>query len=160
MPYKVTTAGMDDLTRMLDGLGNAAQGVASAGLYDGAGVMADAVSRSVHGIDTEPFHYAAGGRTRKPSPEEKALITSAPHGVAKFQKRGTEVNTSVGLTTAGYGKLGNKTKPIPLIANAINSGTSFMQRQPFFRKAVSQGRSNALTAIENGINKAIEEMTK
>ena len=160
MPYKVTTAGMDSLTQMLDKLGNAAQGVASAGLYEGAGVMADAVSRSVRGIDTEPFHYAAGGQTRKPSPEEKALIESAPHGVTKFRKTGTEVSTSVGYSKSGYGRLGKKTKPIPLIANSINSGTSFMKKQPFFRKAVSQNQNAALTAIENGIYKAIEEMTK
>ena len=160
MPYKVTTAGMDSLTQMLDKLGNAAQGVASAGLYEGAGVMADAVSRSVRGIDTEPFHYAAGGRTRKPSPEEKALIESAPHGVTKFRKTGTDVSTSVGFSKSGYGKLAGRTKPIPLIANSINSGTSFMEKQPFFRKAVSQNRKAALAAIEDGINKRIEEITK
>ena len=123
MPYNVTTAGNDELTQMLESLGNAAQGVASAGLYEGAGVMADAVSRSVRGIDTEPFHYAADGHTRKPSPEEKALLEAAPKGVAKFRKTGTEVNTDVGLSNAGYGMLGNKLVPIPKIANAINSGT-------------------------------------
>ena len=108
MPYNVTTAGNDELTQMLESLGNAAQGVASAGLYEGAGVMADAVSRSVRGIDTEPFHYAADGHTRKPSPEEKALLEAAPKGVAKFRKTGTSVDTSVGLSSAGYGMLGNR----------------------------------------------------
>ena len=160
MPYSVSTAGMDDLTQMLEDLGGAAQGVASAGLYEGAGVMADAVSQSVRGIDTEPFRYATGGHQRKPSPEEKALLEAAPKGVAKFKKSGTSVDTSVGLSRAGYGMLGKKLKPIPLIANSINSGTSFMKKQPFFRKAVSKNRGNTLTAIEDGINKAIEQMTK
>ena len=160
MPYNVTTAGNDELTQMLESLGNAAHGVASAGLYEGAGVMADAVSRSVRGIDTEPFHYAADGHTRKPSPEEKALLEAAPKGVAKFRKTGTSVDTSVGLSSAGYGMLGNRMKPIPQIANAINSGTSFMKKQPFFRKAVKQNEKAALSAIEGGINKAIEQMTK
>ena len=160
MSYNVTTAGNDELTQMLESLGNAAQGVASAGLYEGAGVMADAVSRSVRGIDTEPFHYATDGHTRKPSPEEKALLEAAPKGVAKFRKTGTSVDTSVGLSSAGYGMLGNRLKPIPQIANAINSGTSFMKKQPFFRKAVKQNEKAALSAIEGGINKAINEMTK
>ena len=160
MSYNVTTAGMDNLTQMLEGLGDAAQGVASVGLYEGAGVMADAVSRSVRDIDTEPFHYATGGKTRKPSPEEKALVEAAPAGVAKFRKTGTEVNTDVGLSNAGYGMLGSRLVPIPKIANAINSGTSFMKKQPFFRKAVTRNKAAALAAIERGVLEKIEQMTK
>ena len=160
MPYKVSTTGMDELTKQLENLGNAAHGVAAASLYEGAGVIADAVSRAVQGIATEPFRYVKNGSTRKPSPEEKALLEAASKGVAKFKHTGTDVNTSVGLANSGYGKLGGVTKPIPVIANAINSGTSFMQKQPFFRKAVSQNKAAALAAIERGVNKRIDEMTK
>lgn len=38
-------------------------------------------------------------------------------------------------------------KPIGVIANAINSGTSFMEKQPFFRRAVSRGTRKAKAAI-------------
>jgi len=38
-------------------------------------------------------------------------------------------------------------KPIGVIANAINSGTSFMDKQPFFRRAVSRGTKKAKAAI-------------
>ena len=160
MAYTVTTDGMDELGRMLSKLGNAAQGVAAASLYEGAGVMADAVSQAVHGIATEPFRYAAGGRKRKASPEEKALLEEAPKGVSKFRKNGVSVDTSVGLGNSGYGQLGGKTKPLPQIANAINSGTSFMEKQPFFRKAVSRAKGPALKTIDGGIQKRIEEITK
>ena len=158
MAYKVTTEGMDDLTQMLKDLGKAATGVASAGLYEGAGIMADSVSRAVHGIATSPFRYAKGWK-RKPSPEEKALLESASKGVAKFRKNGLSVDTSVGLANSGYGQLGNKIVPIPKIANAINSGTSFMDKQPFFRKAVSQASSKAVSAIDQEIEKRIEKIT-
>ena len=160
MAYKVSTDGMDDLTKMLRSLGDAAQGVAAGGLYEGAGVMADAVSRAVRGIATEPFRYAGNGRKRKPSPEEKAILEAAPKGVAKFRKNGMSVETSVGLGSSGYAQLGNKTKPVPVIANAINSGTSFMEKQPFFRKAVSQAKSRAVQAIDDSIRKKIDEITK
>ena len=160
MAYTVNTDGMDELSGMLRKLGNAAQGVAAASLYEGAGVMADAVSQAVHGIATEPFRYAVGGHRRKPSPEEKALLEAAPKGVAKFRKNGVSVDTSVGLGLSGYGQIKDKTKPVPQIANAINSGTSFMEKQPFFRKAVSQAKGQALKTIDSGIQKRIEEMTK
>lgn len=166
MPYTMKTDGMEELSRMLSKLGNAAQGVAAASLYEGAGVMADAVSQAVHGIATEPFKYATEGQKRKPSQEEKAILIAASKGVAKFRKNGVSVDTSVGIGK-GYGRIrwnharsglrtkykvgyggkaqpsqtqegkssGVSAKPVEVIANAINSGTSFMEKQPFFHEA-------------------------
>jgi len=189
MPFTIATEGMEELYRQLDKLGEKAAGVASLGLYEGAGVVADKVSSAVQGIATEEFHYVKNG-TRKPSPEEKALVNNAPKGVAKFRKNGLSVQTSVGIKN-GYGAItwnharsGNRTKykigfggvasssysqegkssgisakPVELIANAINSGTSFMQKQPFLRKAFSQSKGAAVSAIENRINEEIEKLT-
>ena len=160
MPFSVQWDGADELLRKMDKLPEKAAKVAAQALYEGAGVMADAVSQAVRGIATEPFRYAVGGHRRKPSPEEKALLEAAPKGVAKFRKNGVSVDTSVGLGLSGYGQIKDKTKPVPQIANAINSGTSFMEKQPFFRKAVSQAKGQALKTIDSGIQKRIEEMTK
>ena len=157
MPCKISTEGMGELEQMLRNAGEAAQGAASAGLYEGAGVIADAVSSAVRGIATKPFRYAVGGYRRKPSPEEKALLEAAPMGVAKFKKNGISVDTSVGLSNAGYGELNGKRKPIPQIANAINHGTSFMEKQPFFRKAVSQNAGKALEVMDRKIREKIDE---
>ena len=160
MAYSISTTGMDELLGKLKLAGEAAQSVAAASLYEGAGVVADAVSQAVRGIATEPFHYAAGGNQRMPSPEEKALLESAPKGVAKFSKNGVSVNTNVGLSNAGYGRLGSVTKPIPQIANAINSGTSFMSKQPFIRQASAKGRGKAMAAIKATIEEAFDKITK
>ena len=157
MPFKFEVQGFDELQRKLQELGEKGQQIAAKGLYEGAGVMADKVSQSVRGIDTAPFRYAKDGTQRKPSPEEKAILLAARTGVAKFRKDGNSLQTSVGMQNSGYAKLGNVTKPIPQIANAINSGTSFMAKQPFFRKAVSQGKGPAETAIEESIRKQLEE---
>ena len=190
MAYKVSTEGMDELFSKLNSLGNAAQGVAAAGLFEGAGVMADAVSRGVQGISTDPFRYATGGEQRKPSPEEKAMLEAAPKGISRFRKDGLSVDTSVGFSRAGYGKIswnharggtrtkykigkngktlstaptrgkstGGSVKPVEVIANAINSGTSFMQRQPFFRKAVNSAKAKAIQAIDTEIENRIDQI--
>lgn len=187
MPYNISTEGMEELEQMLEQAGDAAQGAASAGLFEGAKVIADAVSGAVRGIATSPFKYAKGGK-RQPSPEEKAILEAAPKGVAKFKKSGGSVDTSVGFSQSGYARItwnharsgmrtkykmgyggmataststegkstGISAKPIPVIANAINSGTSFMEKQPFFRKAVSQNRGKAQKAIEDKLLKMIE----
>lgn len=158
MAYKVSTSGIQKLTDMLKNAGDAAHDIAAESLYEGAGVMADAVSRAVESIVTEPFRYAAGGHKRLPSPEEKALLEKADKGVAHFRDDGGSVQTSVGLNATGYGQINGRTKPVPMIANAVNSGTSFMTKQPFYRRAMSQTKSAALTKIEDGIKSRIEKL--
>ena len=153
MPFSIKVDGLSELIRKMDQMPEKAADVAALALYDGAGVVADAVSQAVRGIATEPFQYAAGGRKRKASPEEKAIIENAQKGVAKFRKSISGVQTSVGMQNAGYANLNGKTKPIPQIANAINSGTSFMEKQPFMRRAFSQSKRAAEAAIEAGILK-------
>ena len=157
MGFSFEVTGLDDLTRSLGKLGERGQQIAAEGLYEGAGLMADKVSQAVRGIATEKFKYASGGKKRKPSPEEKAIILNAQHGIAKFRNTGTSVQTSVGLQNAGYAQLGGVTKPIPQIANAINSGTSFMEKQPFMRKAFSTAKAAATAAIEKKITEEIEK---
>jgi len=158
MPFSIQWEGADELLRKMDKLPEKAAKIAAEALYEGAGVMADAVSQAVHGIATEDFRYAAGGRKRMPSPEEKAILEGAKHGVAKFRNDGTKIQTSIGFDNSGYADLKGKTKPIPLIANSINHGTSFMQKQPFLRKAFSQQQGAAVTAIEAGIRKREDEL--
>ena len=186
MAYKVMTEGMEELIQAMDQLGEAGRGAAAMGLYEAAGVYADEVSRAVHGIATEPFQYAAGGRKRQPSPEEKAALQDAI-GIAKFDKNGLSVNTGIGYAKAGYvvvggtrskkgrtnyradlktgrvmhasqaGKGSVNVKPIALIANAINKGTSFMKAQPYFRKATARANGKAEAAFAA---KAIEVLEK
>ena len=159
MAMTLKVDGLEEIGNMLSTLSDKAESVAAVGLYDGAGVMADEVSGAAGEIQTAPFHYAVFV-TRDPSPEEKAVVLSGAPGIAKFQKNGSEVNTSVGYGNAGYAELNGKQVPIAKIANSINSGTSFMRKQPFFRKAVNSGKEKASEAIRNRIEKTIEELKK
>lgn len=197
MAFRMDVTGMGELIRKLDQLGEKAQDVASLALYEGARVVADAVSSAVQGIRTEPFKYAKGGKKRLPSPEEKEAIMGSAHGVSKFRKKLMTVDTSVGFNHAGYtdvnfnhmsskartnykgkyfkGHESNSTsflkatgryerglqnqKPIGAIAGAINSGTSFMQKQPFMRKAFSQSQAAASAAIENKLRGELDKLS-
>jgi hypothetical protein len=158
MAFTMNTSGMGELAKRLGELGVKAQEIASLSLYEGAGVMADSVSQAVHGIATEPFRYGTTANRRKPSPEEKAILENARKGVAKFRKSVDRVDTSVGMQNSGYADLKGKTVPVPLIANAINSGTSFMQKQPFMRKAKHQEKA-AVAKIESELEKRLDELS-
>lgn len=159
MAYQMKVDGMTEISEMLTKLEEKAPAIAAQALYDGAGIMAEEITKGAESIRTAPFKYAKEER-RLPSPEEKEIVLQATAGIAKFDKEGTEINTSVGYRNAGYADLNGKTKPIPLIINSINSGTSFMQKQPFIRKAASKGTPKAVRAIKAKIEEAFEAITK
>ncbi len=162
MPYRINVDGLQEVSEMLTRLESRAGTAASKGLYNGAGLMADTIKQGAETIVTEPFHYAAvdGVTKRYPSPEEKEIILNAGVGIAKFDKNGAEVDTSIGYRNSGYAMLKGKRKPIPLIVNSVHSGTSFMQRQPFIRKAKRSGAQKSMTAIKETIEAEFEAMIK
>ena len=161
MGYELKVDGMAEISETLSKLEERAPAVAAKALYEGAGIMADEVRKSADSIRTAPFKWASSsGKTRLPSPEEKEIVQQAAAGIAKFDKNGTEVQTSVGFRNAGYAQLKGKTVPIPKIVNAINSGTSFMKKQPFVRKAATAGGPRAISAMKEVIETEFDAMTK
>ena len=159
MSMSMQVTGIEELSRKLNALGDKAEEVASRALYVGAGVMADQYSAAAKSIRTAPFRYVFNGQKRDPSPEEKAAVQGQT-GIARFRKNGSEVDTSVGVGARGYVNIGGKQKAAAMIANSINSGTSFMTKQPVFRRAATQGAGPASAAIVQAADILIEEITK
>ena len=160
MAYQMKVDGMSELSELLDKMEQRAPAVAAQALYDGAGIMAAEINQGAGMIKTAPFKYASGGKTRLPSPEEKEIVQAAAAGIAKFNKNGTEVDTSVGFRNSGYAELKGKMVPIPKIVNAINSVTSFMNKQPFVRKAAKTATQKALEAMRKHIEAEFEAIGK
>ena len=160
MAMTINTEGLDQVGRMLAELANRAQDVAAGALYDGAGIVADALNNGIKSIQTEPFKYAARGQTRLPSPQEKAALERKV-GIAKFRKNGSEVDTLIGISyNSGYTQISGKQKSVAVIARSINSGTSFMKKQPVFRQAKNKSQSAAKAAIVSKIEKMFDEIIK
>lgn len=65
---------------------------------------------------------------------------------------------------AVYDKTANRglsnAKAVAVIANAINSGTSFMKKQPFIRKATTQSKAKATEAIQQTVQELVERAIK
>lgn len=157
MALTMQVQGIEELSRMLQDLEGQAPGIAAKALYEGAGIMADAYSQAAGEIKAEKFRYAFNGKKRLPSFEEKAAILGKS-GIAKFQKNGSEVNTSVGISgKLGYAEINGHKVAVRKLVYAINSGTSFMTKQPVFRRAAAKAGPAASAAI---ISKAEEEINK
>lgn len=158
MAGSMKTNGTEELSAMLAQLEQEAPNIASKALYEGAGVVADAYAAAVAQIRTEPFRYATENNKRLASPAEKGALTKST-GVAKFNKNGSEVDTIVGAAE-GYSTVAGKTKATKLLARSINSGTSFMVKQPVFRKASSGSRAAAQAKMVETADTLINEITK
>ena len=158
MAMTMKTVGLDDVMSTLAKLGKNAEDVAAKSLYVGAGIVADAFASAAKSIRTEPFKGKKDQRL--PSPEEKAAIIGKT-GIAKFTANGSEVNTLIGVSgAAGYADIGGKPKAVRLIARSINSGTSYMPKQPVFRKAKSASQAKAKAAIVSTAEKMLNKIIK
>lgn len=159
---------------MFDELWEKAGSLAAAGLYKGAGVVADALTEEINNIQTEPFRYATSDDPRLPSPEEKAMLLSAAHGVAHFRGSGSEIETSIGMSNAGYmtfghakafGRMkygrhaGERGIAVPLLARAISSGTSFRRKQPFLRRYISKSKGRAMDTLARTIDEGLQSIS-
>lgn len=196
MPYVMEVDGMAEISEILEKLEEKAPAIAAQALYEGAAVMQKAIRSEIDSIRTAPFQYAKPGETRLPSPEEKDVLAQAGIGIAKFDKNGAEIDTSVGFNNSGYvpvnwnhmsssartnyksvsrsggsgvtassvakklgvGASAGNLKPVGVVANAINSGTSFMAKQPFVRKGASKGAPQAMAVMREKIESAYEEI--
>ena len=158
MTYELKVDGMTEISELLSKLEEAAPAIAAEALYEGAGVMSAEINSAAESIRTGPGSDREDARYA--TPEEKAAVLSVGAGIARFDKTGAEVNTSVGYRGAGYVNIKGKQKPIPLIVNAINSGTSFMHKQPFIRKAARSGGTKAMGVMKAFIEDAFGKMTK
>lgn len=160
MAMTVSTSGIEKLEKMLQSLGDRAPDIAAQALYDGADVMADAYTRAAGSVKAKKRqHFEPDGqdpsKARYPTPEEKEALKKI--GVSRFHKDADGVDTIVGPAD-GYTTIGGKKKAIRLIARSINSGTSFMKKQPVFRQAVSRNRKAAKDKIVSTAEGLINEI--
>ena len=94
------------------------------------------------------------------------MSSSARTNYKAVSLKGHESNASSflkALRKAGGSSIGRgaqNQKPVGVIANAINSGTSFMKKQPFFRKGVNDGAKKAETAIKTTVEKLFNKIIK
>lgn len=152
-----------ELARMELALGdfaNESHHLAGLALYEGAGYLADKMNEASQQIQTEPFRYASSDDKRYPSPQEAAAVKKVKAGIAKFKGNPSSVTTSVGYHASGYVTIAGQEKPVGLIANAIESGTSFMVKQPFMRAAAIQHMPQAEAIVKKALKRIVGDYIK
>lgn len=121
-------------------------------LYEGAGILADAVREEIGKIpvNDQPWKGESGRTTRistLTSAQKEGLLNGL--GVAKHREEDGSVNTRIGFS--GYNSHATKAhpngEPNALVARAVESGTSFRAKTPIVRPAVRRVRQAAIDAM-------------
>lgn len=157
---KINFKGLDDYISALNKMKGDETVTIEKSVYVGAKVIADAVKSGMSGIRTrEDGHmYRNGEMAPGPTEQEKRDLI-ASFGLAPMRNDSGFINTKAGFD--GYGS--HKTRmykqgvPNALVARSCESGTSWMQKQPFMRKAVNGARKAAIAAMQAKFDEEIKK---
>lgn len=125
--------GLDEYIKKLDALGVETRPIIKRSLYEGAGVMADAIKSSIGSIPV----------TEKGVTEIQKKGLSDGFGIARMRDSVDGVNVKLGF----HGVNGDG-KPNTVVARMTESGSSRRQPVKFFNSAVNSSRQSALSAIQ------------
>ncbi len=161
---KFTIKGIDDYVAALERVDKNSEETIKEAIYDGAAIVADAIKA---GLQSLPIDEGENGLQRYGTPDNPVNGVSrrqkadliASMGLAPIQRFNADINTKVGWD--GYGSIKTKAHPqgVPnvLLMRAVESGTSFMKKNPVIRKAVNKVHAKAEEAIKNKIDEKIKK---
>lgn len=146
---RIELKGLDDLAFMLNRLTDGSETAIKRAVYDGAGIMADAVRTNIGSIRSGgPSDWERRRREAQKAGLQEGLTTY------KIENKGAVIEGGVGFD--GYNSLEQANQ---MVARVFNSGTSFSSKQPFFERAVRSSRGAARQAVIAGIEKEISKLT-
>jgi HK97 gp10 family phage protein len=127
-------------------------------VYNGAGVVADSVRSSINGIRTDD---SKGKEMRSgPTSQQKAGLQKG-FGISRMNNEDGYINVKLGFS----GRNGRKSKKRAqaeaniTAARNIESGTPYMAKQPFMRKAVNSAKKQCEQVMEDTIEEEIKKIT-
>ena len=157
---RITFPGLNDYELMISRLSKNAEDIAGRAIYTGAGIVADEIKAGIQSLPIVTGYGTAetplpGGVT---SAQKQGLLDGL--GIAPMQDDGGYLNVKIGFD--GYNR--TKTKDYPngqpnqLVARGVESGTSWKQKHPFVRPAITRSRKRAEAAMAEILNEEIKKI--
>lgn len=153
---KMKIKGLREYENRLLKLENLIREILGEAIYEGAGLVADAVKSSIESIPIDERYVTGGATLYGITPEQKAGLRDG-FGIARMRDDNGFLNVKLGFD--GYNSQVTKKypggQPNSLIARSVNAGTSFRQRIPFIDNAVNQTKGAAEQKMTETAEKAI-----
>lgn len=153
---KFQTKGLDRYVQNLEAIGNpfAAEAYIKQAIKDGSDVVADATRSELSKIKVDNRNYVPEGRNGLLQVQKDALLES--FGISKIQDKNGFLNDKTGVSR-GKNKLG---QPHVTIARRLESGTSYMPKDPVFSRATRKSRKECIKVMQESLSKAIRDLMR
>lgn len=153
--------GVDELVAQYEKLDRNSHEVIGKAIYQGASVVMKSVVSAVDGLTVDNRFGTETAPTNGPSTIQKIGLQQSL-GIAPMRQDGDFWNVKIGFD--GYNSVHTKTwpqgQPNSMIARSIESGTSWMRKQPFMRKAEQSSRGACERAMSDVVDKEIAKIIK
>lgn len=149
---KAQVISVDNFIKDLDARSKEFEEMAGKSLYQGAAILADQLRENIQNLPERPRSGKRGEALRGVTKEQKQALLDHM-GVARMMNKDGSYDIKIGFE--GYDD--DKTKsypnghPVSMIARAVESGTSFLQKTPFIRPASQKAKGPAEEAMKKEI---------
>lgn len=154
--------GLEEYELRISLLGKNTERIAGAAIYAGAAIVADEIKKGIESLPIvrgygSPANPLPGGVT---SVQKQGLRDGM--GISPMQNKAGYLNVKIGFD--GYNA--TKTKKFPqgqpnqLVARGAESGTSWKQKSPFVRTAVTRAKKTAEEKMASVLDYEIEKIMK
>lgn len=125
--------GLDELVAKFERMTLKSRGICKMAVWEGGKVVGDNIKSALSGIPVQD-EYVRKGETRQGirSDEKEAIISA--FGLSKMRSEGGSISTKAGF------RAGTKIR-------AVESGTSYMRKNPVVRQAINRSRGAAQDAM-------------
>lgn len=162
---RLQVKGIEEYALKLSRLGDNVKSVGGEAIYSAADLVADQIRANINGLRTvseiENIRaYKSGQKSQLSKKQKEGLLEAL--GITKLRDDNGYLNVKIGFD--GYNSI--KTKKYPkgqpnqLIARVTESGSIYMDKMPFVRPAVTKMRKPAQEAMQEVIDKRINEIMK
>ena len=143
----VTFPGIEQYEKQLEQIGRQAPRILGRALYDGAGILADAVQDEIKGLD-------------RLDPRQREGLSKGL-GVARFWEKDGNLQTKIGWE--GYNSWKTKRWPLgqpnAMIARTTIRGTSWMPANRFTDRAARKARERCVKAMQERMDREFAALT-
>lgn len=150
---------LDKYVSQLEHLSSFTELLIGEAVYDGAEIVADATKTALNGLPVDNRRKVPMRKSINQK-QKNALIES--FGIAKLQRDKNFYNVKTGFD--GYNTIVTDRWPLGqpnvMIARSLESGTSFMPKNPIISKATRNAKKRCEEAMQNSLTKNINKLMK
>ena len=156
---KMKIVGLEGYINKIEELSGQAYEIVGHAIHDGAEVVADNTKQALENLEVDNRQFVEMRRSINQK-QKNALIAS--FGIAEARYDGNFYNVKTGFD--GYNEIITKRwpqgQPNVVIARSLESGTSFMKKNPIISKATRASKDAAIKAMQDRLTEDIEKIMK